>query len=725
MSDQADIPRLAADSAFWAMTEDGAVIVAALGDGVPAAVDVLPNDDPRLKWRAAAVSWASAQPSAGHHSGFAAVFPLPARERGNLRSVSLALPGRRIALTLPKPASLDAVFRIIAAESGSAFGAVVDGLVEGLLGDSPSPSRVRAATALIRLAARRTGFIEICGVSEGDEIFLQGWASDLPAGRTRVVTAGEPPAIAELAAASYERDDLGGRGRGFAGIIAPAPVGDPSLLTQMLYRGDDGWRAIDIYNQRKLIVAREIPGHLRSLLPRIAAPEDVLMRLRRTAHRFDGRETVSQLQEPVRLGIDVAVAVPGAGILVAGWLLDPRGRVSTVRLHAGPEIVAISSDWTRMPRADVAGAYASDPLFRDLAGAGRQSGFLAFASVNDANVRSAHLELDLGEGSPPSFFPLTLADAPPREVIGKLLASIDVRTAAADTFVKRQLGPMLRATGQAAPEPTAEPVDLGPAGAFDDPASIVLVIGADERAADALALFPLLAIDPFARRLPIVLAAPAESLSAIAGEIRRLATFYRLSVRLVPTASGVGMLDALAAGAARTRAGTLALVSASILPASPDWLQRLVETWRQNGGRHLVSPTVLFDDSSVRWAGMELSERGDRRELACRHRGFPRAVIAGAALQDVSAGTLECCVVSRAGFEAAGGFAAGYLGPAAKNLDMALRIRLAGTPALWQPEAVVVAAEERTPGAEPPLARQVDRWVFDHRWALALTNMRR
>lgn len=724
MSETADTPRLASDAALWAMTEDGAVIVVALGDGVPATVDVCPNDDARLKWQASAVSWPLAQPSVGHASAFAAVFPLPARERGTLRSVSIAAPGRKIALSLRRPASLDMLFRVIAAESGGAFGAVVDGLIEGLLGEAPSPSRVRAAAALIRLAARRTGFIEVCGVSEGDEIFLQGWASDLPAGRTRIVMASEPPAIAELAAASYERDDLGGRGLGFVGIVAPAPLGDASLLTQIFYRGDDGWRAIDIYNQRKLIVAREVPGHLRSLMPRIAAPEDVLIRLRRTAHRFDGRETVSQLQEPVRLGIDVAVAVPGAGILVAGWLLDPRSRVGAVRLHAGPEAVVISNDWTRLPRADVAGAYDSDPLFRDLAGAGRQSGFVAFAPVKDADVRSAHLELDLGEGIAPSFFPLTLAQAPPRDVIGKLLSSIDVRTAAADSIVEHQLGPMLRAI-ERPPSPAAEPIDMGFTAAFDDPASVAIVIGADERAADALGLLPLLAIDPYARRLPIVFAAPADALSAIAGDVRRLASFYRLALRLVPTTSGDDTFDALGAGVAATRAGALALVSASILPASPNWLQRLVETWRQNGARHLVSPTVLFDDNSVRWAGAEFTERDGRRELGCRHRGFPRATLAGASLEEVSAGTLECCVISRSGFEAAGGFARGYLGPSAKNLDMALRIRRAGTPALWQPEAEVVGAEERLPSAEPPLARRVDRWAFDRRWALALANMRR
>ena len=417
--------RLEADTALCAMTEDGAVVIAALGDGVPPSVDALPNGDQKLRWQAAVVSWPLARPSTGTHTAFVAVFPLPARERDNLRSVSIALPDRTISLALHKPpGGLDAIFKAIADEAGSAFPLVVDGFVEALLGETAGPARVRAAAAMVRLAAHRTGFIEVCGAGEDNEVFLQGWATDLPAGRIRVLAASEPPLLTELSSASYERDDLSGRGKGFAGILQPTPLGDPASLTQILYRGDDGWRAVDIYDQRKMIAARDIPVHLRSLLPRATGPEDVLARLRRMAHRFDGRETVSQLQEPVRLGIDVAVRISGGGMLIAGWLLDPKERVQTVRLRAGSEAIVISDDWTRLMRADVAGAYANDPLFRSLAAGTKPSGFLAFGRLAGGDAEAAHLELDLGDDQPPSFFPLSVSEAPPREALAKLLQSV-------------------------------------------------------------------------------------------------------------------------------------------------------------------------------------------------------------------------------------------------------------------------------------------------------------
>lgn len=722
MSESSSPPRLEPGVAHFAATEDGAIVVVALGDRVPATVDVLPNADPKLRWQAAAVSWPLPRPSAGAPAAFAAVFPLPARERGTLRSVSLLLPGGTLRLALHKSTGgLDAIFRTVADESGSAFPIVADGLVEALLGETAGPARVRAAAALVRLVARRTGFIEVSGATDTEEIFLQGWATDLPAGRLRVLAVSEPPVLAEFSSVTYDRDDLSGRGKGFAGVLRPAPSGDPASLAQILYRGDDGWRAIDLYDRRKTIAAGEIPAHLRSLLPRASGPDDVLARLRRTAHRYDGRETVSQLQEPVRLGIDLAIRIPGGGVLIAGWLLDPKDNVRAVRLRAGEEAVVISDGWTRLARADVAGAYANDPLFRSLSAGAKSAGFLAFGRLAEEESAPAHLELDLGDARPPSFFPLTISEAPPREALAKLLQSVDARSAAADMIVERQFGPMLRSLGRSPPRASVA-VDIG---AIDDDAPVALVIGADERVGEALSLLALLAADPFTRRLPTILAAPEDALSSVTGDIRRLAGFYRLPVRLVPTRPGDDIIDGFAAGAAATQAKTLALLSADVLPGTAGWLQRLLQTYRVRGEQHLVCPTILFEDGSVRWAGMWLDERDGKRTLAGRHAGLSRGALAGAALEEVSAGTLDCCVLPRAAFGVADGVSRGYLGTAAKNLDMALRIRLAGTTALWLPDVEMIAAEDAAPAGAIALTRRVDRWSFDHRWSLALDNLRR
>ena len=120
-----------------------------------------------------------------------------------------------------------------------------------------------------------------------------------------------------------------------------------------------------------------------------------------------------------------------------------------------------------------------------------------------------------------------------------------------------------------------------------------------------------------------------------------------------------------------------------------------------------------------------LGEHDDRRTLSQPHVGFPRTVLGVAGPQEVSAGTLEACVVSRAALEGLGGAGHGYLTPAARNLDMAFRIRLNGTPAIWLPEVEMIAADD---GVAPParqISDRIDRALFDQSWSLAIANLRR
>jgi hypothetical protein len=636
---------------------------------------------------------------------------MPARARDQLKSV--AIPGVGEFPLRKPPGGLDTIFRTIAEEAGPAFAVVADGLVEALLGEAATPARVRAAAALVRLAARRTGFIEICGAPADGEIFLQGWANDLPSGRTRVLAVGEPPAVLELSSLSYERDDLGGRGKGFAGLLEAPQAGDPSSITQLLFRGPEGWRAIDIYERRRLMHPREIPAHVRTLLTRASGPDDIIARFRRSAHRFDGRETVSQLQEPVRVGIDLAVRIPGGGILLAGWLLDPKDRVRAVRLRSGKETVVIGNDWTRLPRADVANAYANDPLFRDLVDSARPTGFLALARLASRESTPAHLELDLGENLPPTFFPLSVADVRPRQALARLLQCVDSRSAAAHAIVERQFGPMLRSL-ERVPSDAPGARDIG---AYNESASLSLVVGFDDKLGEALSLLALIARDPVARSLPIVLAAPSDAIVALDGEIRRLASFYRLSLRLAEAASGSDVYDSLEAGVHVAATPAVALLAGHVVPTA-GWLEKLADTFRRNGDSALVSPTVLFEDGSLRWAGAWLDEHDGRRELVEPHVGYPRGAVTEAKLQQVAAGTLDCCILPRAALLKAGGFSAGYLGAAAKNIDLALRIRMGGTQALWEPAVTVTAADEPSAGGE--LMSRIDRWSFDHRWSLPL-----
>jgi hypothetical protein len=712
--------RLSADVGLLAMLEDGSFLLAALGDGVSDTVEVRPNGDATLAWSAPAVSWPLIGAAEGASFGFVVVFPLPSRERAGLSSIVLRTPAKAITLALQQaPRGLETIFAAVAAEAGPSYGKVVDGLVEVLLADEAGPARARAAARLLATAAKPTGYIEIVGAATKDELFIQGWATDLIAGHTRILAVGDPPVAAQLACATYERQDLAGRGRGFAGVIEPAPFTEPEALKQLFFRAHDGWRKIEIYERRTSLGSREVPAHLRGLLAQASAPHDTITRLRRTAYRFDGRETVSQAREPVRIGVDFAVSAPGSGTLVAGWLLDPRDSVKAVRLCVGADSAVISADWTRLPREDVANAFAADPHFRSFVADRPLTGFVAFAPGEATADGETCLELDLGESEPLCYFPIDVSHSPLDEVLFNLLAAIDPKSAAADSAIQRQIAPMLGGITKSRPTPLSVS-QVGAPGRADAPLS--LVVGADRRAAEATSLFAILATDPHVRNLPIVFAAPGDALRAISCEIGRLADFYGLSIELAECARGATTFDALVAGAAAADTPTLAMLSADTLPLTVDWLPRLLATHRLRGERHIVCPTILFEDRSVRWGGVWFGDADAARGLTTPNLGLPADAVIAAEPQQVSAGTLECCVLPRAAIAAIGDTAGDLIGSAARNLDLALRLHQSGTPALWVPDILMIAAGDGTNDATP-LARRIDERLLDTRWSPAIAEM--
>lgn len=704
--------RLAPGVGLAAMLEDGAFLIAAIGDGVPDTVEVRPNGDPALAWSAVSVSWPLIRSADGPRSGFVAIFPLPARERANLKTVTVGAAGRPIALALQRPlAGIDAVFAAIAAEAGPSYARVVDGLVEILLAGDAGPARARAAARLLATAARPTGYVEIVGAASGDEVFVQGWASELVAGRTRILAVGDPPIASELVCATYERQDVSGRGRGFAGIVEPAPAGDPDALKHLYFRAEDGWCRIELYDRRNALAPRDVPAHLRALLDRASAPQDAMARLRRVAHRFDGRETVSQARDPVRLGIDLAVAAPGGGILVAGWLLDPRNSVHTVRLCAGNASAVVSDDWTRLPRPDVADAFAAEPQFRAFVAGRPLSGFLAYAPGIEAVEGETRLELDFGGGEPPAYFPIEISRAPLHDALAGLLAAIDPRSAAADRAVEHQFAPLL-AGARTAGRPAPSKRHVGRP--LPDDASVTLVIGGDRHIADAIGILAILGVDPHARALPLVIAAPAEGLGAVGGEIARLATFYGLSIDIVETPRGATAFDSLVVGAAAADTPALLLLSVDTLPLTADWLPRLLAAYRLRGERHIVCPTILFEDRSVRWGGAWREGEGGSH-LATPNLGLPAEAVAASEVREVAAGTLECCILPRAALVALADTAGTLVGAAARNVDLALRLAQTGTPALWVPDVVMIAADGAL--GDTPLGRRIDAKLLETRWS--------
>jgi hypothetical protein len=280
---------------------------------------------------------------------------------------------------------------------------------------------------------------------------------------------------------------------------------------------------------------------------------------------------------------------------------------------------------------------------------------------------------------------------------------------------------MMQACDHPAPR-TVEIRDYG----FDETARTALVVGAGGDPEEAVVALTLLALDPETKAAAIVVSAPAEAYARLAGEVERLARFYRLKVRLVASEGVNDACDAYQAAVEATSAETLVFLAAGVLPRRAGWLSRLERAYQARGGRAMVSPTIVFEDDSIRFAGTWIEGEGAERRLVDRFIGYPRDAVRDAEPTEVAAGSLQCCAVSRQAFEAAGGFTRSYLGAADKGRDLCLKLKLSGTPSVWLPEVEMIAADEE--GGRPSplrrLAQRVDRWCFDRRWSLLVANMR-
>jgi hypothetical protein len=252
-----------------------------------------------------------------------------------------------------------------------------------------------------------------------------------------------------------------------------------------------------------------------------------------------------------------------------------------------------------------------------------------------------------------------------------------------------------------------------------------LVVGASLDADEVAVTLSLLALDPETRNVPIIVSAPIEAFGSLSPEVERLSRFYGIRVRVIGAEGVRDACDAFEAAVNATRADALVFLSAGVLPRQTGWLANMERAYRKRGGKALVSPTIVYEDDSIRFAGTWLDI--DEQKLVDRYIGYPRDVVRGSQPAEVMAGSTACCIVSRTAMKAAGGFTRSYLSATEKGRDLCLKLRLEGTPSVWLPDVEMISADDAIGASSLPLrrlAQRIDRWSFDRKWSLLINNMR-
>lgn len=717
---------------FAALDRD-TVVIAGAGDTFAVNLPVILNEDPQQTVSGTFVSFPDKAKPADGRVPFAAVLSLAGRAPGRIGRVTIRSNGRSHVYNIAQgPVEFAVLLAMVRATVPQTEMSIVDLLVDALFSERSAQANRQAAPKILQRAARADGFVEVLGGFDEGELYLQGWSRDLTAGASRVFAVTETLHLAELTCCLFERKDTKGKAAGFAGLLETGSILDTGSLKGLFFRGRSGWNRIDVHERCARPPVRSLPGQIRALLPGLGPSGDSCSRLEQAAQRFDGSETVSALDVPVRVGLDLSTAAEGAGLLLSGWLLDPEGHVEAVHLRSPSGQVRLDTAWTPQTRPDVTRAFEDlSPFLAGASASDRSShrhGFLVFVpfdEIHPAGERapsdSAYLEIRLKDGRS-AYAPLALGKTSLRSAFQRLLAGLNPAVCSETDVVERQFLPMFQ--GAVWPEPKVDTVlDIG---AVPETAPRALVIGLDEAVEKLRTLLPVLALDPFLKGTPLVLSGAAPVVSAQLQEIRRLAGFYAMAVRAVLANHVDDTLDALQMGMDAAPAATVVCLGAGVVPPGPGWLEPLMLAYQSRAEDCLVTPTLLYEDETIRWAGSWIEREDGAAALKQHYLGYPRRTVHGIKTREVIAAPFDCCVLPREAVAAVGGFARCYLGTDEKGMDATLRLRAKGLKSFWVPEVEMVHPEAATGGGHlwTRLAGEMDRRQFDLAWAGSLDSLK-
>ncbi|WP_434055880.1 MAG: hypothetical protein RDA78_13830 [Roseibium sp.] len=702
-------------SVLCSVVDRDTILIAGVGENFARNLQAVLNEDPKTAVPCMIVSLLSKSNRDRTRTPFIAILSLDSVAVPRLQRVSIRSKGHSHPYAVKYgPVAFDLFVRLVGDAVSQKEASVVEVLIDALIAANSEVKSQAVAAKLVMHVARRDGYVEMLGQFDEGDYYIQGWSKEPPVGRNRVFVFDGSLRVADLSCCVFERKDTGGKAPGFAGILDNAEGVDAPAIRSLFFRGRSGWNKVDVHEKSTVSPARALPGHLRALLPRLNMSGGAREKLERASLRFDGRESVSELDVPVRIGVDFCAATHCGSVVISGWLLDPEDHAEAVFLRAGERSSRLDKTWTTQERPDVTETFEDLSPFLGAARGSNRHGFLAFIpEIGGCLEDKPYLEVILRDGRS-AYAPIALGRTSLRSALRRLVAGLDPTIASATDIIERQFLPLL--AGAPLSQPTVEDIkDIGP---MPDAAQRSIVIGSDGSINTLRTLLPVLALDPFLRGTPIVVSASENAIDEQFQEIARLGSFYGLSLRIVRAGGVEDTLDAIQAGLQAAPSETVVCLGAGVLPLGSGWLDTLVAEFQKHNEACLVMPTVLYEDDTIRWAGTWIDRDGDAHVLKQHYVGYPRRTLMGAETSEIVAATFDCCVLPKTVFLTSGGFARNYLGTDEKGLDATLKLRAAGLKSFWVPQVEVVHPESGQ-GSERlwhKLVGQHDRQQFNHSW---------
>jgi GT2 family glycosyltransferase len=580
-------------------------------------------------------------------------------------------------------------------------------------------------------AATGTGHLEQFGhhASAGGWLFT-GWVSPaLPlladATLPAVLRFADGDLLAQATIASYPRPDIAEFGVAVAGFIPmPQPPAAPPTTLTLTLPGGDAWTLAPPPEARachdQALAALLLPVLER--LPESPARTSLVALARR--HFFNGANTLPLLRQPVFLEMEEAIICPPHGLTIAGWMLAAPGAVRAIRLHCGPRHTELRlADAIRHDRPDVRDSVgAQHGLTGEL-----RSGFIAHLPDSWQPDTVAYLEVETTDGQI-AHRGLNTPRLREMEAIRFLADRVNVRYNAVPPAFDNVLGPSIAALNavRLQTRPIVQGISFGPQPESPALSVIVTLYGRLDFMEYQFALLsrhtPAFAVEYLYVLDDPTLRWDAENLAA------SIYQRFRIPLRLLALDRNMGYAPANNIGLESARGDNVCFLNSDVVPATPDWMERLAARLAENPSLGAVGPLLVFEDGSVQHQGMHFERipvMGGWHFPIHDRKGWRPPAERG--LHAAPAITGACLMLRRDLALDLGGFDEAYLIGDFEDADLCLKLRARGLSSAVDLDTTLYHLERQSQTGPEQLWRRnftlFNAWLHERRWAATLAEL--
>jgi len=432
----------------------------------------------------------------------------------------------------------------------------------------------------------------------------------------------------------------------------------------------------------------------------------------------------SGLPYSLRAGIDLAVSVPGHGVFLAGWLVDPGTRTTGmfVQVLGGGTSENFAAKIERVPRDDVTVKY-GHPL---ALGNQHQPGFLTFVQIPNLPEKTVDASLILrtsyGEFAPASFLIQGGVDAV--YAVKSIIGHLPVDSQSLLQVLEKLVGPVVEALWST--RQTSNPhVSVKTYGPQVEKPRWTVIVPLYKRYDFIRYQLSQFADDPDFREAELLYVVDdPEILDRVLVECVGIQPIFGIPFKVLYSGFNLGYAGANNLGAAHSHAATLVLLNSDVLPAHSGWLGRLDQQRQVLPNPGAVGPKLLYEDGSIQHAGISFARHPLHEELWINEhlgKGQLDWIFPGKEPVRVAAVTGACMMLDRSLYENVGGLDEGFILGDFEDSDLCLKLIQVGRTNYYVPNVELYHLERQSDHFEggdhrTPQTTIYNCWRHSRKW---------